>query len=100
MQSALWQSGLATAGPQAAQAKKNHQIAEDCDELGELRAMVLSALQSHAVFFSSTLPAKILPPFFNCYTAQGDHYGAHVDNALRTTAVGSPLGQYVRADVS
>jgi len=48
-------------------------------------------------FFTAALPLKILPPFFNRYGGDSNHYGFHTDNAMR----GMPDGSgYVRADVS
>lgn len=91
-----WASGLITAGPQAAVAKNNRQLPEDAEHLPTLRRLVLGALQRNALFFTATLPLKILPPFFNRYGGEANHYGWHTDNAMRP----SPDGGYVRADVS
>jgi len=91
-----WASGLITAGPQAAQAKNNRQLPEDAEHLPALRRLVLGALQRNALFFTAALPLKILPPFFNRYGGEANHYGWHTDNAMRL----SPDGGYVRADVS
>ncbi len=93
---ASWVSGHATAGPQAAAVKQNHQVDERAAQLPALRALVLQALQRSPLFFSAALPLKILPPFFNCYRGAQNHYGYHIDNALRTT----PEGSYVRADLA
>ncbi|MCS6786144.1 MAG: Fe2+-dependent dioxygenase [Thiobacillaceae bacterium] len=92
---ARWESGLATAGPQAAVVKNNRQIAEDSPELEQMRRIVLNALYRNPLVMSAALPARILPPFFNRYGGRENAYGAHVDNAIRATAEG-----YVRADVS
>lgn len=92
---APWESGLATAGPQAAVVKNNRQIAEDAPQLPQMRRIVLSALYRHPLVMSAALPARILPPFFNRYGGAQNAYGRHVDNAIRATAEG-----YVRADVS
>lgn len=91
-----WASGLITAGPQAAQAKNNRQLAEDAEHLPVLRRLVLGALNRSALFFTAALPLKILPPFFNRYGGEANHYGWHTDNAMRA----APDGGYVRADVS
>ncbi len=91
-----WASGLITAGPQAAQAKNNLQLSEDAEHLPALRRLVLGALQRNALFFTAALPLKILPPFFNRYGGETNHYGWHTDNAMRL----APDGGYVRADVS
>jgi PKHD-type hydroxylase len=91
-----WASGRITAGPQAAQAKNNQQLPEDAEHLPALRRLVLGALNRSALFFTAALPLKILPPFFNRYGGDSNHYGWHVDNAMRR----APDGGYVRADVS
>lgn len=93
---ARWVDGKVTAGTQAATVKNNQQLAEDAAEIRALRQMVLSALNRSALFFTSALPSRILPPFFNRYSGETNHYGAHVDNAMRML----PDGSYVRADVS
>jgi PKHD-type hydroxylase len=92
---ARWESGLTTAGPQAATVKNNRQIAEDAPELAEMRRIVVSALARHPLVMSAALPACILPPYFNRYGGEANAYGRHVDNAVRA----GPEG-YVRADVS
>ena len=91
-----WASGLITAGPQAARAKNNRQLPEDAEHLPALRRLVLGALQRNALFFTAALPLKILPPFFNRYGGEANHYGWHTDNAMRL----APDGGYARADVS
>lgn len=91
-----WDSGLITAGTQAAQAKNNRQLAEDAEHLPALRRLVLGALQRNPMFFTAALPLKILPPFFNRYGGEANHYGWHTDNAMRI----APDGGYIRADVS
>jgi len=95
--SAQWVDGKVTAGKQAATVKNNQQLSEDAPEIRALRHLVLSALNRSALFFTSALPSRILPPFFNRYSGETNHYGAHVDNAMRMLPDG---GGYVRADVS
>ena len=91
-----WVSGQITAGPQAAQSKNNQQLPEQAEHLPALRRLVLSALNRNAMFFTAALPLKILPPFFNRYGDDTNHYGYHTDNAMRA----APDGGYVRSDVS
>lgn len=91
-----WASGLITAGNQAAQAKNNLQLAEDAEHLPALRRLVLGALHRNAQFFTAALPLKILPPFFNRYGGETNHYAWHTDNAMRI----APDGSYLRADLS
>jgi PKHD-type hydroxylase len=92
-----WVSGQVTAGTQATTVKNNQQIPEEAPQLVRLRQLVLTALNRNALFFTAALPLKILPPFFNRYTGDSNHYGFHTDNAMREMPDGSG---YVRADVS
>lgn len=94
---AKWQDGRITAGTQAAVVKNNQQLSEKSPELNTLRNIVLTALSRNPIFFSSVLPLKILPPFFNRYTGDSNSYGSHVDNAMRMMPDGNG---YVRADIS
>ncbi len=91
-----WIDGRASVGGQGAQVKRNRQLPEGAPLALELGATVVRALGAHPLFFSAVLPLRILPPFFNSY-AGGEHYGAHIDGAIRTPAGGAPS---LRADVS
>lgn len=93
-----WSSGQITAGAQAAQVKNNQQLAESVPQLPQLRQLVLAALNRDPIFFSAALPLKILPPFFNRYSAQTNSYGFHTDCAMRQAP--GQAGSYLRADVS
>jgi len=93
----VWAGGELTAGPQAALAKNNRQLAEDAEHLPALRRTVLGALQRNALFFTAALPLRILPPYFNRYQGDSNYYGNHVDGAMRVLEDGAG---YVRADVS
>jgi PKHD-type hydroxylase len=90
-----WIDGRASVGSQGAQVKRNRQLAEGSPLALELGQLVSAALMSNPLFFSSVLPLRILPPFFNSY-AGGEHYGAHVDGAIRMQRGGAAL----RTDVS
>jgi PKHD-type hydroxylase len=90
-----WIDGRASVGTQGAQVKRNRQLAEGSPLAVELGQIVSSALMANPLFFSSVLPLRILPPFFNSY-AGGEHYGPHVDGAIRAQRGAAP----VRADVS
>ena len=92
-----WSNGQITAGLQAAKIKNNQQLAENAEHLPALRRLVLTALNRSAMFITAALPLKILPPFFNRYSGESNHYGFHTDNAMRQMPDGSG---YVRADVS
>jgi PKHD-type hydroxylase len=90
-----WIDGRASVGSQGAQVKRNRQLAEGSPLALELGQIVSAALMANPLFFSSVLPLRILPPFFNSY-AGGEHYGAHVDGAIRMQRGGAAL----RTDVS
>jgi len=91
-----WVDGLVTAGHQGAQVKRNRQLAEGAPLARELGDIVLAALERHPLFISAVLPARVYPPLFNRYEG-GEHFGNHVDNALRLIP-GS--AQRLRTDVS
>lgn len=90
-----WIDGRASVGSQGAQVKRNRQLAGGSPLAVELGQVVSAALMAHPLFFSSVLPLRILPPYFNGY-AGGEHYGPHVDGAIRAQRSGAT----VRADVS
>jgi len=90
-----WVDGRQSVGSQGAQVKRNRQLAEGSAPALELGAIVSAALMAHPLFFSGVLPLRILPPYFNGY-AGGEHYGPHVDGAIRAQRGGAA----VRADVS
>jgi len=91
-----WIDGRASVGPQGAQVKRNRQLAEGSPLALELGQTISAALMAHPLFFSSVLPLRILAPYFNSY-AGGEHYGLHVDGAIRAQRPGLPA---IRADVS
>ena len=91
-----WIDGRASVGPQGAQVKRNRQLAEGSPLALELGQAISAALMAHPLFFSSVLPLRILAPYFNSY-AGGEHYGLHVDGAIRAQRPGLPA---IRADVS
>ena len=97
---APWADGRATAGPQAATVKHNQQLPAGHASTAALQALVLGALERHALFFSAALPKRVLPPAFNRYAGDTNHYGNHVDQAVRHIASGPQAGQRVRSDLS
>jgi PKHD-type hydroxylase len=92
---AEWVDGRATVGDQGAKVKRNRQLAENSPLARELGQIVLAALQRNPVFFSAALPQRFVPPLFNCYEG-GEHYGMHVDGAVRIMSGGERL----RTDLS
>lgn len=101
---APWGDGSLTAGPQAQQVKNNQQLPTGCHAARALQELVLAALERHVLFFSAALPKKVLPPMFNRYGGAHNHYGAHVDNAVRYVPAGAHTrlrpGERVRTDLS
>ncbi|MBS1209341.1 MAG: iron-uptake factor PiuC [Proteobacteria bacterium] len=96
LDAADWADGRITAGTQSAQVKRNQQLPETAAQIGEARAIVRAALARNAQFFSAALPREIYPPLFNRYEG-GQHFGNHVDNAVRLLPDGS---RHLRTDVS
>lgn len=91
-----WTDGRATVGAQGAQVKRNRQLPENSALGVELGRTILAALASHPLYVSAALPLRSVPPLFNSY-AGGEHYGAHVDGAVRQVPGGAaPL----RTDLS
>ena len=91
-----WIDGRATAGEQSAQVKRNRQLPDMSPLARELGGLITQALAQHPMFFAAVLPLRILPPYFNSY-AGGEHYGMHVDGAVRTRP---GTANAMRADVS
>jgi len=91
-----WTDGRATVGAQGAQVKRNRQLPETSALGMELGRTILAALAAHPLYVSAALPLRSVPPLFNSY-AGGEHYGAHVDGAVRNVPGGAaPL----RTDLS
>ena len=97
---APWADGRTTAGRQAAQVKNNQQLQPGSDEHGELQALVLQALEKQPLFFSATLPKRVLPPLFNRYAGASNAYGSHVDQAVRYLPNAGSGAQRVRSDIA
>lgn len=95
MEQGEWVDGRATVGEQGAQVKQNRQLAVGSPLALELGREVLAALERQPLFFAAALPLQTIPPQFNRY-AGGEHYGDHVDGALRRL----PQGGWLRTDVS
>lgn len=91
-----WLDGAATAGPLAAEAKRNLQLSTESADYPALAQAVTSALERHPLFLSAALPQAILPFMFNRYTGGGT-YGNHIDNAVQ---LDRRNGQRLRTDLS
>lgn len=96
LDAADWVNGRVSAGYQGSLVKENNQLPENSELARELGDIVLAAIECNPLFISATLPSKVYPPMFNRY-AGGQHFGNHVDNAVRLLP-GS--GDKIRTDVS
>lgn len=94
--SAAWEDGRATAGGQAMLVKSNQQLSPQAPQLAHAQTLILRALERSPQFLTAALPARLFPPNFNRYADAANHYGPHVDSAVRTLSD----GQRVRTDVS
>lgn len=93
---AEWIDGRVTAGRQSAQVKHNAQIRESDPAARAAGKEIVVSLERNALFVSAALPARIFPPLFNRYEG-GQHFGNHVDNAIRQVG-GTP--HRVRTDLA
>ena len=91
-----WTDGRATVGEQGAQVKRNRQLPIDSPLARQLGEIILQRLYQNPLFLAAAIPHRSVPPLFNCY-AGGEHYGLHVDGAIRLLP-GSNLS--LRTDVS
>lgn len=93
-----WADGRVTAGYQSSQAKNNGQLRESDPLARELGAIVKNAVLNNPTFFAAALPEHVYPPLFNRY-GEGQHFGFHVDNAIRYDRTREPA-LAVRTDLS
>lgn len=91
-----WVDGRETVGAQGAQVKRNRQLPELSLDGRELGDIILKALTKNLPFISAALPYRFVPPLFNRYEG-GEHYGFHIDGAIRTIP-GTSLS--LRSDLS
>lgn len=96
LKAGTWLDGAKTAGPLAAEAKRNLQFSTESTDYALLAQTVAAALERNPLFQSAALPQSILPFMFNRYT-NGGHYGDHIDNAIQ---LNGHTGQCVRTDIS
>jgi PKHD-type hydroxylase len=96
LEQASWIDGRKTAGHESARVKENEQIPEDSVVARDLGNLVLGALERSSLFVAAALPLRVFPPLFNRYQG-GQHFGAHVDNAIRMVG---HSGLRVRTDLS
>ncbi len=81
LEQAHWEDGKKTAGYLAVDTKSNLQLAIDNPIAKQLGDFLVQVLAQHQTYIAAALPAKLLPPRFNCYRGGGE-YGNHIDNAL------------------
>ena len=93
---ASWVDGRVTAGHQSSRVKDNLQLPEQHPVAIELGGLILSALETNALFTSAALPLRVFPPLFNRYQG-GQTFGNHVDNAIRRV---SGTHHQIRTDLS
>ena len=92
-----WIDGSVSAGFINKPVKRNRQLDLN-DPVGlELGQMILGALMNNQTFLIAALPIRIIPPKFNRYEG-GEHYGAHVDNAIMD--IPNAPGVRLRTDLS
>ena len=96
MDAADWEDGRSTAGAQSATVKKNEQLPPNSDIARQLGEAVVRALVANPLFVSAAIPKQIFPPLFNRYGV-GQHFGVHVDNAVRGDHLS---GARIRTDLS
>jgi len=96
MDAADWENGRSTAGAQSAMVKKNEQLPPNGNLARRLGEAIVKALIGNPLFVSAAIPKEIFPPLFNRYGA-GQHFGVHVDNAVRGDHL---TGVRIRTDLS
>ena len=96
MDATAWEDGRSTAGAQSAMVKKNEQLPPNGEIARQLGEAVIRALVANPLFVSAAIPKRIFPPLFNRYGV-GQHFGVHVDNAVRGDHL---TGARIRTDLS
>jgi len=96
MDAAEWEDGRSTAGAQSAMVKKNEQLPPNSAIARQLGEAVIKALVANPLFVAAAIPKQIFPPLFNRYGV-GQHFGIHVDNAVRGDHF---TGTRIRTDLS
>jgi PKHD-type hydroxylase len=98
MVAADWEDGRSTAGTASALVKKNEQLPPDSEVARQLGKRIVSALMAKPLFVAAAIPLHIFPPLFNRYaSADGHHFGVHVDNAVRGDHL---TGARIRTDLT
>ncbi|MEO5606963.1 MAG: PKHD-type hydroxylase, partial [Polaromonas sp.] len=79
-----WADGRITAGSQSGSVKNNLQLPEELPAAQQARHIVSVALARNPLFVTGALPRTVYPPLFNRYGGGANHFGNHIDNAVRT----------------
>lgn len=95
--SADWTDGRITAGSQSGAVKNNLQLPEELPAAQQARHIVSVALARNPMFITGALPKSVYPPLFNRYGGDTNHFGNHIDNAVRTHAA---TARHLRTDIS
>jgi PKHD-type hydroxylase len=97
LESADWADGRITAGSQSGSVKNNRQLPEELPAAQQARQIISTALARNPMFVTGALPKTVYPPLFNRYSGSANHFGNHIDNAVRTHAA---TARHVRTDIS
>jgi PKHD-type hydroxylase len=95
--SADWADGRITAGSQSSTVKNNLQLSEELPAAQQARHIVSVALARNPMFVTGALPKSVYPPLFNRYGGNTNHFGDHIDNAVRTHGA---TARHVRTDIA
>ena len=76
--------------------KRTTQLPPNGELARQLGESVVKAIVSNPLFVSAAIPKQIFPPLFNRYGV-GQHFGVHVDNAVRGDHL---TGARIRTDLS
>ncbi len=76
-----WRDGRETAGATAREVKRNEQAAMDSTAGRALQAEIDGIVSQHPIVRAAAWPRRVSPLLIS-RTADGGHYGPHVDNAL------------------
>jgi PKHD-type hydroxylase len=93
-----WRDGRETAGAVAREVKRNLQAAMDSTAGRRLADELLPLIADNPVLKAAAQPRRFSPLIIS-KTADGGHYGPHVDNALMATQKGKGA-QRLRTDLS
>jgi PKHD-type hydroxylase len=100
LNNAPWGNGKVSAGAQAMAVKNNQHLDERSEVAQACQRLILDALDDQPSLFAWALPKRVFQPQFNRYTADTNHYGTHVDTAIRYPRFAKTPQSVIRADIS